>query len=371
MHSISRATTTVCLLSSLTLAAAACGAGTGSSDVQAGLDELVWTEVADNGYLGTGVTVRLADGRTLQTSAGIADPEDVVAYDVASTEQVIGSVTKLYTAVLIMQLVESGRLGLDDTLDRWFAFPGAARITVRMLLQHRSGLAEYLNLMTLEQIGQPWSPEQLLALALDAGPLGEPGMEQAIYTNTNFLVLGMIVEAQTGKSWEQNLAERIAQPLGLEHTYFAGESERAAHIAGGWMQTEDGWLDTLTLIDPSVGWAVGGLVTTNEELLRFTQALFDGELFVSPDTLAQMRRFDTEMNPAFLGQDPPSEVGLGIIRMTAEGLRLEGHLGHVEGFNAGALRDSDTGELIVVTSNDNRAFSGYTAFKVARYLRDR
>lgn len=371
MHSSIRGRITALVVSSLALSVAACRSDGHTSEVQVGLDAVVWSDVADNGYLGTGVSVRLTDGRVLRSVVGFSDPEEGDLYDLSSTEQIIGSVTKLYTAVLVMQLVEGGQLALDDTVDRWLSFPGADRITVRMLLSHTSGLSEYLDKLTLEQLGQPWSPEQLLQVALDAGPLGEPGMEQGIYTNTNFLVLAMIVEAVTGKSWEDGVQERIARPLGLRHTYYAGQRERAGHLAGGWMQTEDGWLDTLTLLDPSVGWGCGAMVTTNEELMRFTEALFDGELFESPDTLARMLRFDTQMNPAYLGQDPPSRVGLGIIRMEVDGMQLEGHLGHAEGYNAGALRDPATGELIVVTSNDNRAFSGYTALKVAQYLRDR
>lgn len=358
----------------LVICLAACGGGGGdddSTEVQAGLDALVASEVLDNEFLSTGVTVRLADGSTLRSDSGLAHPEEEAAYDVASTEQVIGSVTKLYTAVLVMQLVEAGLIALDDTVDRWLSFDGADQITVRMLLSHTSGLNDTLSNLTLEQVGQPWTPEELLQVALDAGPLGEPGMEQAIYTNTNFMVLAMIVEAETGVSWEESIEARIAVPLGLEHTYFAGQTDRAAHLAGGWMQVDGGWLDTLTLIDPSVGWGVGGMVTTNEELLRFTEALFDGELFESSDTLAQMQRYDTEMNPAYLGENPPSRVGLALIRMSAEGLQLDGHLGHIEGFNAAALRDAATGEIIVVTSNDDRAYSGYTALKVAQYLQDR
>jgi CubicO group peptidase (beta-lactamase class C family) len=241
-----------------------------------------------------------------------------------------------------------------------------------MLLEHTSGLNDFLPLMTLEQLGRPWAPEQLLELALAAGPMGTPGMEKAIYCNTNFLVLAMIVEAETGTSWEENVEERIARPLGLAHTYFVGQRERAANLAGGWVPTDAGWLDSSTLLDPSVGWAVGGMVTTNAELLRFTTALFDGELFEYPGTLAQMRRFDTEMDPAHLGDgEPPSRVGLGLISMSVGDVTLEGHLGHAEGYNAGALRDPDTGAIIVVTSNDNRARSGPTALKVAQYLRHR
>ncbi len=336
------------------------------------LDQLVSDELAENDFLGLGVGVRTADRWPCFAADGNSDPWADHEYDVDATEQVIGSVTKLYTATLVMQLVEDDRIGLDDPVDRWISFPGAAEITVRMLLSHTSGLSDYLRLLGLEQLGQPWMPRQLLDIALAAGPMGAPGMDKAIYSNTNFLVLALIVEEETGMAWEQNIQERIAGPLGLDHTYFAGEQDRAMHLAGGWIPTEAGWLDVLTLIDPSVGWAVGGMVTTNVELLVFTAALFDGELFDSPTTLARMLEFDTQIDPAYQDpREPPSSVGLGIMRMTADGITLDGHLGHIDGYNAGALRDPVTGEIIVVTSNDDRAFAGPIALRVARTLRAR
>jgi D-alanyl-D-alanine carboxypeptidase len=366
-----RVAASLTLFLSLILTAAACGDDDDTAAIQAGLDTLVADEVAQHGFLGAGVSVRLADGRELATAAGHSDPAGAAVYDVATTEQVIGSTTKLYTAVLVMQLVEQGRIGLDAPVNRWLSFQGAGDITVRMLLDHTSGLSDYLNLLTLPQLGQPWTPTMLLDVAVAAGPMGAPGMAKAIYSNTNYLVLAMIVEAETGASWAENVATRIAAPLGLEHTYYAGERERAAHIAGGWLETDAGWLNTLTLFDPSVGWAVGAMVSTNVELRRFTEALFDSELFESPATLAQMRDFATEMDPAFQSPgEPPSRVGLAITSMTSDGLTLEGHLGHIEGYNAAALHDPETGALIVVTSNDDRAMGGPLAFKVARYLRD-
>jgi CubicO group peptidase (beta-lactamase class C family) len=250
--------------------------------------------------------------------------------------------------------------------------PNARKITVRMLLTHTSGLRDYLHLLTLAQLGQPWTPAQLLDLALAAGPMGAPGMAKAIYSNTNVLVLAMIVEAETGTSWEDNVEERIALPLGLEHTYYAGQRDRATHLAGGWLETDAGWLNTMTVFDPSVGWGIGAMVSTNAELRRFTEALFDGELFASPATLEQMRQYDTEMDPAYQSPgEPPSRVGLALTSMSVGGVTIEGHLGHIEGYNAGAVRDPDTGAIIVVTSNDNRAWAGPIALEVARYLRDR
>jgi CubicO group peptidase (beta-lactamase class C family) len=353
------------------LLAAACGAGD-AIDVQSDIAELVDREVAANDYLGLGVSVRTRDGWPAFAAAGHSDPEGAHRYDLDDTEQVVGSVTKLYTAVLVMQLVEEGRVALDDTADRWLSFPGAHAITVRMLLSHTSGLNDYLNLMTLEELGRPWTPSQLLEVALAAGPVGSPGMPKAIYSNTNYLVLGMIVEAETGTTWEASIEARIVRPLGLDHTYFAGDRGRAGKLVGGWMRTPGGWLNTLTLFDPSIGWAIGGMVSTNVELLAFTAALFDGELFESPATLARMRSFDVEIDPAYqYPEEPPSRMGLGMMSMTIDGLTLEGHLGHIEGFHAAALRDPTTDELIVVTSNDDRAWAGPIAASVARALLER
>src|SRR5688572_18527839 len=127
----------------------------------------------------------------------------------------------------------------------------------------------------------------------------------------------------------------------------------------------------MTLFDPSVGWAIGTIVATNAELLRFTTALFDGELFESPATLAAMRSFDTEMDPGFPGEDPPTWIGLGITKMILDGVTFEGHLGHIEGYNACSMLDAETGEIIVTSSNDNNAWAWVMAPKVAHYLRNR
>ncbi|MCC6995874.1 MAG: beta-lactamase family protein [Deltaproteobacteria bacterium] len=346
-----------------------CGCSDDTDELESGLRAVVHADATQHSFISNGVSVRLHDGRILRAAHGHTDPAATRAYDLATTEQVVGSVTKLYTAVLVLQLVEQGRVGLDDPVTRWVDFPGASAITVRMLLTHTSGLAEYLDLMTLEQLGRAWTPPELVALATAAPALGHPGMAKAIYSNTNFVVLAMIVEAATQTSWAANVQQHIVRPLGLRHTYYVGERPRGPQLAGGWVKAQTGWLDTLTLFDPSVGWGMGAMVSTNAELLRFTEALFDGELFGDPATLTAMRTYSIERDPAYLGAEPPGRMGLGIMTLEAEGITLEGHLGHIEGFHAAALRDRDTGALIVVTSNDNRAWAGLTALKVASYLR--
>lgn len=342
-------------------------------ELQAALDDLVRAELDEQNILGLGVTVELADGSVLESSAGRVGPGELdEEYEVSSTKQVIGSITKLYTAVMVMQLVEDGAVSLDDSIDRWISIPRADEITVRMLLNHTSGLNDCLLAMSQEQYAQAWTPAQLVELAVDAGSWAEPGDDYARYSNTNFVLLAMIIEAETGDSWERNLQSRIAEPLGLSHTFYAGEAQGAEHLVDGWFYGEDGWTGSLALIHPSIGWGMGALVATNRELAVFTKALFAGVFFEDPGTLEQMLAFSVDMDPDTLASgEPPQTVGLGVIRYQAEGLQLDGHIGHILGYDTGTFRDPGTGSLITVTSNTDHAVVGLTAVKIAQYLQAR
>ncbi|MCA9539540.1 MAG: beta-lactamase family protein [Myxococcales bacterium] len=341
-----------------------------TAELQAALESLAASEVTDYALLGIGLTVQLADGRVFTAAAGASDP-DGTPYRVDATEQVIGSVTKLYTAVMTLQLVEEGTLTLDDTLDAWFDLPGADVITVRMLLKHQSGFGDYLDALSEAERGQPWTPEALTQRAIEGGAYAAPGGPMAWYSNTNFLLLARIIEAETGMSWSSNIAERIAEPLDLRHTYYAGDEAAARNLVGGWMRTPDGWVDSLSFLDPSIGWGAGAVVTTNAELTRFAEALFAGELFSDPATLTAMMTFDTEVAPETLHGFPPTQIGLCMLSTPIDGLRLEGHTGGITGYGAGALRDAETGALIVVTANTEGVVPPLTALKIAQYLHSR
>jgi CubicO group peptidase (beta-lactamase class C family) len=318
-----------------------------------------------------GVTVQFPDGRRFESAAGAIGPADSAAnYDVASTKQVIGSVTKLFTTVLAVQLVEAGELELERTIDEWFEFADAKDITVRMLLQHTSGLADCLALMRQEQAAQVWTPAQLVALAVDAERVSDKG-GVAFYSNTNFAALAMIVEAVTGKSWQTNVAERIAQPLGLSDVFYAGDAEGAEHLVDGWVHTEDGWVRALQFTDPSVGWGYGALTATNRDLARFGRALFDGDLFASEETLSKALDFTAEMDPSVLAEgEPPPTVGLGVIRYHLDGFVLDGHLGHILGYHAAILRDPETGITLTGTTNTEGAIVAIPLVKIAQAMRE-
>lgn len=349
------------------------GCGAGGDPLQSSLDSLAVSELSTRNVLGIGISVRLADGRVYEADAGNIAPTGTDPYSVTDTEQVIGSLTKLYVATMIMQLVESGELSLDDTIDAWVSVPRGDEITIRMLLSHTSGLGECSSGMSRDELGMSWTPEQLLARAVAAGPVGEPGGPYAVYANTNFLVLAIVLEQVTGESWTDNLATRVAAPLGLERTSSATIEATAARVTPGWANVEGEWIDTREVLDPSIGWGYGAMTSTNRELMIFAQAFFASQLFESESTLEAMMTFDSEVDPATLHPgEPVTRLGLAVHQFTIGDVVLEGHRGHIFGYDTAMVRDPATGAIIVVTVNTERnGAAAMTAYTIAQYLRSR
>jgi D-alanyl-D-alanine carboxypeptidase len=262
-------------------------------DVGAALQGLRDAQVREQGIPGMAMAVRLADGTVVGRVSGYSDPAGERAWCL-NTVSALGSITKTFTAVVIMQLVEEGKLSLDDTIDTWFPDQlNADKITVRMLLSHTSGLANYIsgeNVMDPKWVDE-WAPIDLVAEANRLGPVDEPGSSVAHYANTNYILLGLIVEEITGKSWAQEVHSRIIEPLDLEDTTFVSEEGVwGGTLVEGYFRTPDGYISSLELPSyphPSTVWAAGAVVSTVSDLLTFASALFDGAL-VSKETLAEM-----------------------------------------------------------------------------------
>jgi D-alanyl-D-alanine carboxypeptidase len=242
--------------------------------------------------LGMVMAVRLADGTVLWGTSGYTSPSGKERWN-ANTASQISSVTKTFTAVVVMQLIEEGKLSLDDTVVTWFPEqPNGDKITVRMLLSHTSGLANYTTTFgtDLEKWTRAWTPEDLIAEANKAGPVGEPGSSAAHYSNTNYIMLGLVIEKVTGNSWAHEVESRIIKPLGLKDTTFVKEGMWNGGVVLGYIKNSDGYLSLLELpLLPhvSTAWAAGGMVSTASDLMTFASALFDGKL-VSRETLAIM-----------------------------------------------------------------------------------
>jgi D-alanyl-D-alanine carboxypeptidase len=209
-----------------------------------------------------------------------------------------GSVTKSFTATVVLQLVGEEKLHLSDSVEHWL--PGlvdkGADITIRHLLQHTSGIPEYTTGMR-DRAGIPkdryrtWSASELVERAESLPRRFPPGAKFS-YSNTNYIVLGMLIERVTGRSYATEITERILRPLGLRHTRLPGGSPEVygphAHAyvpvtKGGKVVPVD-----VTRFNPTMAGAAGEIVTTTEDLNRFFRALFQGRL-LRPALLKEMK----------------------------------------------------------------------------------
>ena len=279
------------------------------------------------------MAVRLADGAVIGAASGYSDPSGEEAWSV-DTVSALGSVTKTFTAVVVMQLVEEGKLSLDDTIDTWFPEqPNGDRITIRMLLSHTSGLANYIsgeNVME-GKWNREWAPMDLVAEANKLDPVGEPGSSEAHYSNTGYILLALIVEEVTGNSWAQAVESRIIEPLDLKDTTFLStEGVWGGIMVVGYARTEDGYQNLLEAPwypHSSTTWSAGEVVSTLSDLMTFASALFDGKL-VSKETLAVMAQ------PMGTDVDSGRIWGLGGATLDMGGLRAFGMGGDIPGYHA-------------------------------------
>ena len=253
-----------------------------------------------------------------------------------------GSIVKPFVATAVLQLVEQGRFTLDtplpdvlpaDVVDR---FPTAPRVTLRMLLGHRSGLADWstpaTDIAAARDPARVWKVSESLDLAAAKKPLFAPGTRYA-YSNTEYTLLGLVIEHATGRSWQHEVTDRVIRPLGLEATVLpaAGNRSWPGAYAHGYLEVH-GKVYDVSGVDPSMAGAAGGhaLVTTGGDLVRFLDALLAGRFFRRPATLRQMLAFA----PA---PDVGGQVGYGLgieRRMLPGGIELIGHLGGAGGYYA-------------------------------------
>jgi len=203
----------------------------------------------------------------------------------AETKYRIASITKTYTAVMIFQLVEEGRLKLTDTLDKFFPqIPNAGGITIAQILNHRSRIRD------LEADGswgkQPRTKDEVIARIAQGQPDFEPDAMHR-YSNAGYVLLGYVLEKAGGKPYSEALKERITSKIGLNDTYFgfgntdAGKNESLSYAYfGGWKEQPE--------LDFSVPGGAGSILSTPTDMTKFIQALFDLKL-VSQDSLNQMK----------------------------------------------------------------------------------
>jgi D-alanyl-D-alanine carboxypeptidase len=279
-----------------------------------------------------------------------------------------GSVTKPLVATVVLQLVAEGRLSLSDTVGRWLPgiLPYGDQVTIRQLLGHTSGVPDYVVEPLVQLYTSPqgrfraWRPRELVALVADQPPLFPPGTAWS-YSNTGYVLVGLIVEAATGNRLGKELARRILRPLGLRDTFFPvnrpdipGRSARGYSLPLG---QEEGPLLDFTVYNPSLAWAAGNLTSDLGDLARFFRALLGGRL-LPPRLLAEMT------TPVDTGEG--IGYGLGLVVIETPAGRLIGHDGAIPGFLNIALSTEDGRRQVVVMMNEEFATPAvYEAFNRA------
>lgn len=235
------------------------------------------------------------------------------------TKYRIGSISKMFTAVMVFQLIEEAKLSLTTTLATWYPqLPNAAKITISEMLDHRSGLHNFTNdTLYSSYETKPQSEDAMISIMEKQKPDFEPDTK-ADYSNTNFVLLGYIVEKITGKPYNEELKKRIASKIGLTDTYYGGKTNPANNetysysYQGQWNQEPE--------TDMSIPGGAGAIVSTPTDLVKFIEALFGGKL-ISQNSLNQM----TTMRDNY---------GMAMFEMPFDEKKSYAHSGAIDSFSS-------------------------------------
>ena len=282
----------------------------------------------------------------------------------------IGSNTKTMTSTVILQLVQEGTLALDDPISKYIPnVPGGDTITIANLSEMRSGLFSYsfdtgFNNTLDEYPQKAWVPQEMLDIAFSHPVNGPPGGDFN-YSNTNIVLLGLVIEKLTGMSVSQAFQERIFTPLGLKNTllpeatdssipsphpqgysfgsntstiesYALSPADQQRALAGTLLPNNE------TMANPSWGWTAGGAISTVQDMKTYVEALVEGGLLDAPTQKIRMDSI-TPTDPA----TPSAGYGLGIAKFD----QLYGHDGQIPGYMTFMGHDPKTGLTVVIATN--------------------
>ncbi len=307
--------------------------------LQARLDSLTDNQIIP----GATLSVRLSDGTEISLASGLADVEEKIPMK-PDDIMLSGSVGKTYVAAIILRLYEQGLIDLKGKAISylqdadWFQkIPGASEITVEMLLNHTAGIPEYVYHKELwetikEDPDQEWSVEERLSLIFDDPPSSAPG-EGWAYADSHYLILGLIIEKVTGRTYYEVLDELILGPCNLKHTFHSDRRSIPGLIPGYTNLTEEFLLphkvvnDNRYAFNPQMEWTGGGLASTVSDLTMWASQLYGGSV-LKPETLKLMLTpapFETTL---FEG----AGYGLGSFIGETDGVTYYGHTGFSPGY---------------------------------------
>jgi D-alanyl-D-alanine carboxypeptidase len=330
-------------------AGTAAAAGLPAPD-DAGLQAVLHTALSQGA---PGAMVRVDDNGTIhRLSEGVADRATGRA--ITTTDRFrVGSVTKSFSAVVLLQLVDEGKLDLDASVNTYL--PGLLpdnRITVRQVMSHRSGLYDYTNDMFAQTVpgfesvrNKVFSYQDLVTLSLKHAVTNAPGAAYS-YSNTNFVVAGMLIEKLTGHSVATEYQNRIFTPLNLTDTFYVHpDTAIPGTHANGYLTPDEAGGALVDSTEQTVSWAqsAGAVISSTQDLDTFFSALMSGQL-MSAAQLTQMQQWTTV--------NSTQGYGLGLRRRDLScGISVYGHTGTVQGYYTYAFASKDGKRSVIALAN--------------------
>lgn len=338
---------------------------------------------ADADTFGATLSLRVPGHDDLHLASGIDDRDPDTPMPTDGTYDVY-SITKTFVAAATLQLVDDGRLSLDDTVEPWLPeLPAANQTTVETLLSHRAGLGTWCGTNATPEVmdacvatisadlTRSYAPEEVLALHLGEPAVAAPG-EQGLYTNTNYTALGLLLERHLDQDLGDIIADQFIEPLALDDTIFSdGTTSGTRH---GWFSPDgvdpDRPVDMLDIptqaIDTTL-WGAGNMISSSADLLTWGDALYSGEVLgdATTDEMFDMR------GPVHLPRNAWYGLGAGgYCRATpdcpADQVELFGHSGRGLGSTTLLVHHRDSGVTIAINTNVDVGTDGANLVELAQ-----
>lgn len=298
--------------------------------------DLLFTTIEEKN-LGMGsISIYEGGDEVYQMSFGEADISNAMS-TTGQTKFRIGSISKTYTAAMVMQLIDEGKLTLATTLSEYFPeIPNATTIAIEHLLRHRSGLYNFTNSEDyLVWMTETKNQTELIEIFVENGTVFEPN-ERAEYSNTNYVLLSFIIEIIDAKDFSEAVKDRIASPLGLSNTYYGGSINTANNEAFSYYFQNNNWI-LASEVDMSIPQGAGAIVSTPTDINTFYHALFAGQV-VTASSLEKMQTIE-------------DNFGIGLLQIPFHTRSGFGHTGGIDGFQSMAIYFPVDGVAIAYTSN--------------------
>ncbi|WP_442787868.1 serine hydrolase domain-containing protein [Flavobacterium suncheonense] len=280
------------------------------------IDSLLTYLNSNNKFMGQ-LSIREGDNVVFSKAYGL--PQSQSKPD-GYTKYKIGSVTKTFTAVMIVQLVEEKRLKLEDKLSKFYPqIPNADKITINDLLRHRSGILDYVNADSTVNMMAKVSKKEMIAKIAAYPSVFEPN-SKAEYSNSNYYLLGCIIEDLTKVSYATNLKNRITNRLKLKNTYMVDKVDVNRNESYSYIYDGSKW-NLFPEWDMSLPFAAGGITSNANDLTAFMRGLFNGKLLKQSSSLEEM----TKLNQSY---------GIGLVTFPFGERKFYGHTGGIEGYKS-------------------------------------